>query len=296
MFSDSSKRRRYSLTSTRCLAAVSRFYPHFLVALFAIPALGLLLGEQAFCTHDGNLHFYRLVALRHAIDQGLEFSRWTPGLVYGYGFPFFNFREIGSYYAPEALHLLGLTIPAAINLVYAGSLLLSGWGAYLLAHDIWRDRTAGLVAAVAYMAAPYQLLDVFVRGNLPESMALALLPWIVWLFRRLVDAPSALTFILATLSAAALLLTHNISSLLFFPMLIVYLAALLLLQRRLRALPDHVVRHDGTVRDERGVDAARDQQHGIHPDGLRRAQKLARDVHRLRPGVRVIAGQRVLPV
>ena len=128
---------------------VSRFAPFFLIALFALPALWLLLQDKAFCTHDGNLHFYRLVALRHAIDQGLVFSRWTPGLVYGYGFPFFNFREIGSYYLPEALYLLGLSVPAALNLVYAGGLLLSGWGTYLLARDIWQKELAGLVAASA---------------------------------------------------------------------------------------------------------------------------------------------------
>ena len=211
---------------------VSGLAPFFLIVLFAFPALLLLLQDQAICTHDGAMHFYRLTALRHAIDQGLVSSRWTPGLVYGYGFPFFNFREIGPYYLPEALFLLGLTIPAALNAVYAGTLLISGWGAYLLGRDIWQDELAGLVAAVAYMYAPYQLLNVYVRGNLPECMALALLPIIVWLFRRLVDAPRIPTFILATLSVAALLLLHNQSSLLFIPLLIAYLAILLSLRRQ----------------------------------------------------------------
>jgi hypothetical protein len=228
---------RSSRSSFRLGDRAWRVAPFLLLALFALPALWPLLRGKAFCTHDGSLHFYRLVALRHAIDQGLLFSRWTPGLVYGYGFPFFNFREMGSYYVPEVLHLLGLSIPAAINVVYAGGLLLSGWGAFLLARDIWRDEWAGLVAAIAYMVAPYQLLDVTVRGNLPESMALALLPFIVWLFRRLVAAPGRLTFILATLSVAALLLIHNISSLLFLPALVVYLATLFFLRRR-RPSPD----------------------------------------------------------
>ena len=35
----------------------------------------------------------------------------------------------------------------------------------------------GCWRAVAYLAAPYQMLAVYVRGNLPEMMALALLPW-----------------------------------------------------------------------------------------------------------------------
>lgn len=202
--------------------------PFFLIVLLALPAVWLLLRDQMFCTHDGQLHFYRLVALRHAIEQGLWFSRWTPGLVYGYGFPFFNFREIASYYVPEALFLLGLNIPLALNLVYAASLILSGWGTYLLARDIWRNELGGILAAAAYMYLPYQMLNIYARGNLPESMALGLLPLILWLFRKLVNAPRAGTFAIAALSLAALLLTHNISSLLFMPLLASYLIFLVL--------------------------------------------------------------------
>ena len=221
----------------------SRRTPHAarltLITLFALPLLWPLLRDQTLCTHDGSLHFYRLVALRHAIEQGLIFSRWTPGLVYGYGFPFFNFREIASYYLPELLYLLGLSIPVALHLVYAGCLLLSGWGTYLLAHDIWRHEQAALVAAVAYLAAPYLMLDVYVRGNLPESMALALLPLILWLFRRLVRTPGRLVFAAAALSVAALFLTHNISSLLFIPLLVAYLAFLFLIRSRQRLSSAH---------------------------------------------------------
>lgn len=206
--------------------------PQFLILfLFAIPLLWPILRGQYFCTHDGDLHIYRLAALRHAIESGLWFSRWTPGLVFGYGFPFFNFRELLSYYIPEILHLVGLAIPTALNVVYGAALLLSGWGAFMLARDIWEDEKAGLVSALAYMAAPYLLLDVYVRGNLPESMALALLPWTLWLFRRLAISPTRLTFFAASLSVTALLLTHNISSLLFIPMLAVYLAFVWALHR-----------------------------------------------------------------
>ncbi|MBN1318425.1 MAG: hypothetical protein JXA42_23295, partial [Anaerolineales bacterium] len=216
----------------RFFRILRRPVPQFiLIFLFAVPLLWPILRGQSFCTHDGSLHIYRLAALRDAIEQGLWFSRWTPGLVFGYGFPFFNFRELLSYYVPEILHLLGLAIPTALNLVYGAGLVLSGWGAFLLGCDIWNDEKAGLVSALAYMAAPYQLLDIYVRGNLPESMALALLPWILWLFRQLVLSPGRLGFFAAAISVTTMLLTHNISSLLFIPILALYLVFLLILQR-----------------------------------------------------------------
>ncbi len=202
------------------------------VTLLATPLVWPLLRNQVYCSHDGYLHLYRLVAVRDAIDQGLAFTRWMPNLVYGYGFPFFNFRELLSYYLPELLHLLGMTIPTAVNAVYVGCVLMSGWGSFLLAREMWRSDWSGLLAAAAYMAAPYQMLDIYKRGNLPESMALALLPWILWFFWHWVFRPSRLAFLGAALSWAALLLIHNISSLLFAPLLLGYLALLLLLQPR----------------------------------------------------------------
>ena len=38
------------------------------------------------------------------------------------------------------------------------------------------DRRRGWLVAMAYMTAPYLLIDVYVRGNQVESVGLALLP------------------------------------------------------------------------------------------------------------------------
>src|SRR5512143_1856302 len=76
------------------------------------------------------------------------------------------------------------------------------------------------------MAAPYTVLVSLVRGNLPEALALALMPLILWAYRRLLLRGGRKYFALAVLSLAALLLTHNISSLIFVPVLIIYLFVL----------------------------------------------------------------------
>ena len=62
------------------------------------------------------------------LKNGLWFSRWTPNLAFGYGLPFFNFREQASYYIPELLILLGTDVSVAMNAVYAASLVLGGLG------------------------------------------------------------------------------------------------------------------------------------------------------------------------
>ena len=194
-------------------------------------AVAPLLRTVSPCTHDGDLHVYRVVAIRHALEEGLLYTRWLPDLAFGYGYPFFNYREPLSYYLALGLYLLGLPLPLALNLVYVLSILGCAVGAYLLARDLFGP-TAGLVAAAAYACAPYMFLDALVRGNAPESLALAFLPLILWSFRRLALQGGRRWFAAATLLLTGLYLTHNISALLFTPFLLLYLALLVWSYRR----------------------------------------------------------------
>src|SRR3712207_5820218 len=70
-------------------------------ALSAQPLFGCL--PQG---HDSLIHLYRLVELDHLLRQGLFFPRWMPDLVYGYGYPLFNFYAPLSAYLSEAIYLI----------------------------------------------------------------------------------------------------------------------------------------------------------------------------------------------
>jgi hypothetical protein len=65
--------------------------------------------------------------MRHAWENGLFFSRWLPDLAFGYGYPFFVYREPVPLYASLLLHLLGIPLPAAENLLYILCILAAGW-------------------------------------------------------------------------------------------------------------------------------------------------------------------------
>jgi hypothetical protein len=170
--------------------------------------------------------------MRVALRQGWLFARWVPNLALGYGYPFFNFREPLPYLLGEMLYVVGVPLPLVLGLIYALSLVTASWGAYVLADTLFGG-WAGWVAAVAYGLGPYLLLDALRRGNMPESVALALLPWLLVLFRRLILHGGLRPFILSVLLLTALFLSHNISSLLFAPFLGGYVVLLV----ALRALP-----------------------------------------------------------
>ena len=205
--------------------------PAFAVGLLCLVALWPVLRTESPCTHDGGLHYHRVVAMDHALRDGVLFTRYLPDLAYGYGYPFFNYREPASYYVTLALFQTGLPLPLVLNLVYVASILGCALGAYLLARDLFGP-TAGVIAAVGYAYAPYQFLDALLRGNATESVALALLPLILWALRRLALTGRRRYFLLSAGSLAALYLTHYISSLIFTPLLLGYLAVLWLVYRR----------------------------------------------------------------
>jgi hypothetical protein len=201
------------------------------VLLLCAVAVTPLLRADNPCSHDGAFHYYRVVAMRHALGNGILFTRYLPDLAFGYGYPFFNYRAALSYYAALALHLTGLALPISLNLVYVLSIAGSALFAYLLARDLFGPQ-AGIVAAIAYAYAPYQFLNALLRANAPESVALPLLPLILWAFRRLALEGQRRWFLLSVGSLAALVLSHNISSLLFVPFLVLYLLILWLVYRK----------------------------------------------------------------
>jgi hypothetical protein len=207
-----------------------KLWPAVLLVMCVIAVAPLISVDEP-CTHDGGPHHFRVVAMRHALENGILYTRFLPDLVFGYGQPFFNYRAPVSYYMVLAAHVAGLPLPISSNLIYILSICGAALAAYLLARDLFGP-LAGMVAAVAYVYAPYQLLDALVRGNLPESVALALFPFILWAFRRLALTGQRRWFLTSVLALTALFLSHNISTMLFTPLLGAYLFVLWLVRRR----------------------------------------------------------------
>ena len=112
-----------------------------LVTLLGLPLVTPLLRWASVpCTHDGHLHVRRIAAMRYAWENGVYFSRWLPDLAFGYGYPFFVYREPGPLYVILSPHLLGLPLPAASNLFYALTILAAGWFMFLRVRDVASGR------------------------------------------------------------------------------------------------------------------------------------------------------------
>lgn len=201
-----------------------------LAGLFILPAALPLFHPTLTHSADGLLHLYRVMALAQAITQGHVWVRWLPDLAFGYGFPLFVFYAPLAYYLTALLSLLpGVTTVAAFNASVGLAMLLAAVGAYLLASELFGPR-AGVLSAVAYGYAPFQLHNALFRGGLPAVWAMAAFPLAFWLFTRLINRPSRRGLAASAFVLGAALLMHNTLSLLFGPLLALYLLLMLLAQ------------------------------------------------------------------
>lgn len=184
-----------------------------LAAVIALCLLALwpLLRQPGLPNGEDTLyHVYRAAEMDRAWAQGVLWPRWAESFYLGYGSPLFHYYAGGTYIITSLLMRLGLDALGSARAVIALCMVGGGVGMYL-----WlRGRAgalAGVIAAVCYVYSPYFVsTEPYGRGVLPELLALALFPWVLWRYDRLLRGGGARALALAALSSAALILLHNL--------------------------------------------------------------------------------------
>ncbi len=179
-------------------------------------------------TADGTFHLLRSYVFADLLQRGVWFPRWVPDLYLGYGYPVFNYVPPLPYYLAAVGHFLGLDRYGGLQAVGVLAVVAGVTGAFSLARALWQSNATGFLAAVAYGLAPYPFLNnLYFRGNVPEALALGLLPWLLWASWRWWHAPRWSRAVLPALLTAFLVLTHNITAFLGVGLLLAWLLCLL---------------------------------------------------------------------
>jgi len=160
------------------------------------------------CSDDTLPHFYRTVQLLTLLKQGNPFLQWGPDLLRGYGYPIMAFYAPLTYWLMAGVQMV-MGLSQAMQLTFFLALYAAGLGAYALARR-YVGPLGALVAGAAYLFSPYLLYDAIQRGALPETLALALIPWALLVADRVQARPSWRGIGLGALLFALLILTHNV--------------------------------------------------------------------------------------
>ncbi|QQG42208.1 MAG: glycosyltransferase family 39 protein [Candidatus Woesebacteria bacterium] len=199
---------------------------HFWILIFALSALVVWpLFMPGYFSHHDNLQAMRIFEMRKCFADFQIPCRWVPDMGYGNGYPLFNFYGPLSYY-------LGAVVSFILGYIWSAKLLfflplvVGGLGMYLLGRELF-GKIPGAVSAILYLFAPYRALDSYVRGAVGESFALAIIPFVYYLYLRLIKTKEKKYFALAIVSMSLLLVSHNIMTLIFTPLIIIWVFFLL---------------------------------------------------------------------
>lgn len=203
--------------------------------LICIPALLPFFRSNFFHLHDWT-HVARLSEMDQAFQDGHFPVRWSSNLGFGYGMPQFNFYAPLFYYAALLIHWLGFSYLWSIKILVMINFFVSFIAMYYIVKPLWGTQAA-IIAATAFIYAPYRAVDTYVRGSFAELtaitfVALVLLGITYWLRR-----PSAKKIALTSLAVGGLLLSHSLVAFIALPVLaVVAIVATLFILPRVKAL------------------------------------------------------------
>jgi len=171
-------------------------------------------------------HVPRGLVFSNAISDGFLYPRWVQFLHLGLGSPLFTFQPPLPYYGMDLLdRLLGLGHPVGWRILIAAGLLAAVLGMYFFIRALTGRRWPAILAAVAFLYAPYVLRNALERGS-NEAFGMFLYPWVLWGLVWLARKPTFWRFLVASLLWAACIGMHVLAPLILAPVALV--AALLM--------------------------------------------------------------------
>ena len=173
---------------------------------------------------DAEIHIFRAAQIEQSITEGKFYPRWAPDFYFGNGYPIFN------YYAPLAYHVAAyfslatdLGVVAGTKFVLLIAAYLGAAGMYCFVRNRWGMDEA-MVAGVAWAFSPYILfLEPHARGEVAETLAIGISPWLFWSFDRVRLNGWGLHVPLAAIILAALVFSHPLTALVAYGFLLIFL-------------------------------------------------------------------------
>jgi hypothetical protein len=192
-------------------------------------------------TVDGDLHVARGFHMEYELRNGQFPVRWGSEQVWGYGYPTFNFYYPLPYYLAAVLHMAGVPMAVAIEVLMAAGLLLGSVVMGLWGRAVW-GVTGGIVASAVYTLSPPILQAAYFFLSIGEVLSIGALPVGFWALLRARQSPSRrIPYLLVAVAGVAFtVLCHNLIGALGIVMLGAYALVLSLGGKDRRPLFDAV--------------------------------------------------------
>jgi hypothetical protein len=203
---------------------VSYFTDLAIILLVSLVFLsGLIFSGSWPQSHEGVRYLCLIDQFKDAFGSGILYPRWFPNYYGGYGYPIFIFYQPGYFFFSLPFAYL---FPDIVTAGYASSIsmfFLGGAGVYFLIRQITTGRIVPLFCSLMFLLTPYIYVNIYVRGDLGELLAMFITPWTFYFLIRLKNrilkhisiAPSVL---MLSFVMAALVYSHPFTSMFFYPL------------------------------------------------------------------------------
>lgn len=159
------------------------------------------------------VHMGGIVQAKMALDEGQFPLRICPWDANGIRSPEFQFYSPFPYTLGGSLFKWVISNPyVVLKLLLWGSLFIAGIYTFRLTHMVTNCFSASLISSVAYLFAPYFLVNIHARGDMTETMAQGLTPVVLYYtFKSYSQFPNIRASILAAICWGALSMTHLVT-------------------------------------------------------------------------------------
>lgn len=180
-----------------------------LIILFIISWLlvfDLFINKGQPATFDGPTHLTNIAMFYKSIKQGDSPVTWTDGFA-NYGMPLGLLAQQTTSYLGAFLNFIFNDVVLSYNLVVFLGSYLSVLFFYIFLRLYFKPESA-FIGAFLFNYAPYRILNVYIRGALPEFFSSVFIPLILIGIHYLSKEKQLKGFFLIVLATALLILTH----------------------------------------------------------------------------------------
>lgn len=181
-------------------------------------------GEGFPYTHDGENHLIRFANYEQAVRELQIPPRFAPNLHNHYGYPVFNFNYPLANILSLPFMILNIHVETIYKILVFFALFFAGIGVYILSIKKNQSYLLTVTAVLLYFSSPFLLNSILYRGNIGETLAYCLLPWLVcsldWIKRK--EYLQSYYFIFSIVIWNLFLLSHNVSVLITIPVITIF--------------------------------------------------------------------------
>lgn len=176
----------------------------FIISCLFVLDLFVNKGQPA--SFDEPTHLTNIAMFYKSIKEGQFHVTWTDGFA-NYGMPIGVIAQQVTSYLGGLINFIVGNVITAYNLVIFIGVFLSTLFFYFFLRLNFKEKSS-LVGAFLFHFAPYRIINIYIRGDIPEFFAGVFLPLILIGLYLAAHKKTLPGFILITLSTAFLILTH----------------------------------------------------------------------------------------